>query len=128
MLNEIHPVHKIFTTRKLTNCLPILESNIDKDLKSQVVYELTCNGCKSIYRVQTCRHISTRVAEHVKLDSTMGIHAIECNADKRVFQKILDQCGNQSKITPLEVFYISTLKPAINTRDKYQTQKLTLKA
>ena len=52
-LNKIH-VQTIFTTRKLKNCLPILKSSFDKDLKSHVVYELVCNGCKSISIGQTC--------------------------------------------------------------------------
>ena len=68
-LNKIHPVQTIFTTRKLKSCLPSLKSTFDKDLKSHVVYELTCNGCKSIYGGQTCRHITTRVAEHAKANS-----------------------------------------------------------
>ena len=48
-LNKIHPVQLIFTTRKLKSCLSSLKSSFDKDLKTQVIYELTCNGCKSIY-------------------------------------------------------------------------------
>ena len=59
----------------------------------------------------------------------MGMQAIECNIDKTAFQrKILDQCGNQSKLMTLEPLYIRTLKTAINTRDEYRTQELTLKA
>ena len=48
-LNKIHHVQTIFTTRKFKSCLPSLKSNFDKDLISHVDYELTCNGCKSIY-------------------------------------------------------------------------------
>ena len=84
-LNKIHPVQTIFTTRKLKSCLPSLKSSFHKDLKSHVVYELTCNGCKSIYVGQTCRHNNTRVAEHAKADSRMGVYAIECNGDKTAF-------------------------------------------
>ena len=119
-LNTIQPVKTIFTTRKLKSCLPSLKSSFDKDLKSHVVYELTCNGSKSIYVGQTCRHITTRIAEHAKADSPMGVHANECNGDKTAFQwTILDQCSNQSKLMTLEVLYIRTLKPAINTSDEY---------
>ena len=46
-LNKIHLVQTIITTRKLKSCLPSLKNSFDKDLKSHVVYELTCNGCKS---------------------------------------------------------------------------------
>ena len=65
-LNKIHPEQTIFTTWKLKSCLPSLKSTFDKDLKANLVYELTCNGCKSIYVGKTCRHITTRVAEHAK--------------------------------------------------------------
>ena len=68
------------------------------------------------------------VAEHAKADSPIGKHAIECNGDKTAFQwKILDQCGNQSKLMTLEVLYIGTLKPAINSVDEYRTRELTLR-
>ena len=43
-LNKIHPVRTIFTTRKLKICLPSPRSSFDKDLKSHVVFELSCNG------------------------------------------------------------------------------------
>ena len=92
-----------------------------------VVYELFCNGCNSMYVGQTCRHITTTVAEHAKADSPIGIYAIECNGDKTAFHwKILDQYGNQSNLMTLEVLYIRTLKLAINTRDEYRTRELTL--
>ena len=84
-LNKNHPVQTIFTTRKLKSCLPSLKSSFDMDLKSHVFYEFTCNGCKSIYVGQKCRFITTRVAEHAKADSPMGVHAIECNGDKNSF-------------------------------------------
>ena len=128
-LNKIHPVQTIFTTRKLKNCLPSLKSSFDKDLKSHVVYELTCNGCKYISVGQTCRYITKRVAEHAKVNSPMGIHVIQRNGDKTAVQwKILVQCSKQSKLMTLEALFIRTLKPAINTRDEYRTRELTLKA
>ena len=128
-LKKIHPVQTIFTTRKHKSCLPSLKSSFDKDLISHVVYELSCNGCKSIYVGQLCRHITTRVAERGKADSPKRVHAIECNDDKAAFLwKILDQCSNQSKLMTLEVLYIRTLKPAMNTRDENRTRELTLKA
>ena len=93
----MHPVRTILTIRKLKNCFPSLKSSFDKDLNSHVVCELTCNGCKSIYVGQTCRHNNTKVAVHAKADSPMGIHAIESNEDKTEFQgKTLDQCDSRS--------------------------------
>ena len=76
-LNKIHHVKSIFTTRKLKSCLPSPKSSLDKDLKSHVVYELICYGCKSIYVGQTCWHITTRVADNAGEESSMEILAIE---------------------------------------------------
>ena len=128
-LNKINPVQTIFTNWKHKSSLHSLKLSFDKDLKSHVVNELTCNGCQSIYVGQTGRHITTRAAEHAKVDSPMRVHAIESNGDKTAFQlKILEQCCNQSKLMTVKVLYIRTLKPAINTRDEYRTRELTLKA
>ena len=128
-LNKIHPVQTIFITRKLKRCLPSLKSNFDMDLKSHVVYNLTCNGCNFIYVGQTCQNFTTRVAEHAKADSPMGVHVIECKGDKTTFQwKILDQRSNKSKLMTLEALYIRTLKPASNTRNEYRKRELKLKA
>ena len=134
-LNKIHPVQTTLITGGLPkscllkSCLANLKSSFDKDLKSHVVYELNYNGCRSNCVGQTCRHITTRVAEHAKADSPMGIHTIECNGHKTAFQwKILDQCCNQSKLLALEALNKRTLKPTINTRYEYRTQELTLKA
>ena len=125
--NKIHPVQTIFTTRKLKSCLPSLKCSFDKDLKSHKVYETTCNGCKSIYVRQTCRHITTSLAERAKAGSQVGIN--ECNGNETAFQwKILDHCGNQSKLMTLEALYIRLFKPTIIKRDNYRTRKLTLKA
>ena len=84
-LHKVHPVQTIFTTRKFKSSLPSLKSSFDKELKFHVVYEPTCNGCKSIYVGHTCRHVTTKVAEHAIADSPMGIYAIECNGDITAF-------------------------------------------
>ena len=59
-LNKIHPVQTIFTTRKLTSCLASFKYSLYEDLKSQVIFDFTCNGCNSIYVGHTWQHITTR--------------------------------------------------------------------
>ena len=39
----------IFTTRKLKTCLPSLKTSFARELRSKVVYKLTCSGCNSTY-------------------------------------------------------------------------------
>ena len=67
-LKKLCDIQIIFTARKLRTCLPSLKSPFDKNLKSHVVYKVTCNGCSSIYVSQTSRHVTTRISEHQKKD------------------------------------------------------------
>ena len=67
----------IFTTRKLITCLPSLKTSFARELRSKVVYNLTCSGCNSTYVGQTVRHLATRVDEHRKGDSPVGQHLLE---------------------------------------------------
>ena len=55
-LKKLCDIQIIFTTRKLRTCLPTLKLPFDKNLKSHVVYKVTCNECSSIYVGQTSRH------------------------------------------------------------------------
>ena len=63
-LKKLCDIQIIFKTRKLRTCLLSLKSPFDKNLKSHVVYKVTCNGCSSIYVGQTSRHVTTRISEH----------------------------------------------------------------
>ena len=110
-LNKIHPGQTIFTTRKLKSSLPSLKSSFDKEIKPHVIYELTCNECKSIYVGQTCQHITTWAAEHAKTDSPMGRQSIECNGDKNSFPVENIRPVRQPKLMTLEALYKRTLKP-----------------
>ena len=50
-----------YIARKFRSCPPTLKSSFYRELKSLVVYEITCNGCGSIYVEPTSRHITTRI-------------------------------------------------------------------
>ena len=107
-----------FTTRKLRTCLTTLKSPFDKNLKSHVVYKVTCNGCISIYVGQTSRHVTARVSEHQKKDSPVGQHLVECcGTTHNVKWEILDACRGVEKLMTIEAIYIKKLKPQLNTRN-----------
>ena len=75
--NKVRSITKeqiVSTARKLTITLPILNSSFSRDLKSNVVYKLSCCGCNSSYARQTVQHLATKVEEHKKEDSSVGIH------------------------------------------------------
>ena len=127
-LQKISRLNVIFTTRKLKTCVPSLKSSFDKDLKSHVVYEISCSGCESTYVGQTCRHVTTRIAEHQKLDSPVGLHVSNCCGAAKAFTwRVIDQSTDTEKLITIEALHIRQRKPKINTRDEYRGRELTLK-
>ena len=127
-LKKLCELQVVFTTRKFRSCLPTLKSSFDRELKSHVVYEIKCIGCRSIYVGRASRHVTTRITEHQKKDSQVDQHLVECRgAMNDIEWKILDACRTVEKLMIIEAIYISKLKPALNTRDEYRGRELTLK-
>ena len=89
----------IFTTRKLKTCLPSLKTPFARELRSKVVYKLTCSGCNSAYVGQTVRHLATRVDEHRKGDSPVGQHLLECNKEVGGTAELKSELINQTANT-----------------------------
>ena len=58
------PVQVVLTLRKLRSCLPTLKAPVQKMLKSDVVYNISCPHCETCYVGTTSRHLATRFAEH----------------------------------------------------------------
>ena len=68
----------VVNTRKLIDCLLSLQSSISPELKSKVVYKISCCGCNSTYVVQSVRYLTTRIDEYRKKDSFVGQHLRHC--------------------------------------------------
>ena len=127
-LKKLCELQVVFTTLKLRSCLPTPKSSFDRDLKSHVVYEIKCNGSRSIFVGQTSRQVTTKITEHQKKDSLVGQHLVECRGARNDIEwKFLDACRTIEKLMIIKAIYISKLKPALNTRDEYKGQDLTLK-
>ena len=118
-----------FTTRTLKTCLPSLKTSFARELRSKVVYKLTCSGSNSTYVVQTVRHLATRVDEHRKGDCPVGQHLLECNKEvggtAELKSEIIDQRANTHKLLTLEALHIWQERPKINTRDEFRSRELT---
>ena len=116
----ISGAQKIFTTRKVKTCLPSLKTSFARELRSKVVYKL-----------QTVRHLATRVDEHRKGDSPVGQHLLECNKEvggtAELKSEIIDQTANTHKLLTLEALHIWRERPKINTREEFRSRELTLK-
>ena len=116
--------HQLFLTKL---CTPVFDSN---DLKSRVVYNLFCSGCTSTYVGQTVRHLITRIEEHKKADSSVGLHLQQCQLEGKsadLSWEIIDRSNNQTKLLTLEAIHIRKEKPDLNTRDEFRSRELTLK-
>ena len=129
-LRKLTNVQVNFPTRKLQSCLPSLKSTFSNELKPRVVYKLSCSGCTSTYVGQTVRHLTTRIEEHKKADSPVGIHLQQCQLEGNsadLSWEIIDRSNNQTKLLTLEAIHIRKEKPGLNTRDEFRSRELTLK-
>ena len=63
---------KAFNSFKFTNYFSYKEPILD-DLESFLVYKFTCASCSSRYIDETCRHLKTRIEEHIKKDNKSHI-------------------------------------------------------
>ena len=117
----------LLTTRKIETVLPSLKSKIPEDLKSRVIYEMTCSGCKSSYVGQTKRHLMTRLAEHARISSPVGSHLKNCIRDaSEIWSKILDQTEDPGRLLTLEDLYIARRHPTLNQFEEYRQRQLNL--
>ena len=62
----------VFNSFKIKNYFSYKDP-IPDDLKSSLVYKLTCASCSSSYVGKTCRHFKTRIEEHIKKDNKSHI-------------------------------------------------------
>ena len=116
----------IMTTRKSKTCLSSLKPVVPRVLLINVVYKLTCPGCRASYVGQTVRHVQQRVRDHLGNKGTMKIHFRQCSALDNSFSVnendilfILDKANNFHKLLTLEALYIQELNivstPKTNT-------------
>ena len=125
-LRKLTNAQMVFTTRKLESCLPSLKSAFSNDLKSRVVYKLSSSGCTSTYVGQTVRHLNSRIEDHKKADSPVGLHLQQCQLEGNSADlnwEIIDRSKNQTKLLTLEAKYIRKEKPGLNTRDEFRSSE-----
>ena len=72
------PCQIIFKLKKLKSVLSSLKSSVDKSLKSDIVYKITCPQCSSCYVRQTRLHLATRIGEHGSTKVPVSIHMKSC--------------------------------------------------
>ena len=73
------PCRIVFTLKKLKTVMPSLKEPIDKQLKSGVVYKISCPRCNACYVGQTGRHLQVRFREHINRKGPVKEHFQNCD-------------------------------------------------
>jgi len=123
------PCKVILTLRKLKTVLPSLKAPVEKALQSGVVYQITCSRCEARYVGQSIRHLITRIKEHSRVSSPVGIHFKKCQSSISINDdvKIIAKSKSQRQLLIEEALYIKQLKPSINTKEEYKSHTLVIK-
>ena len=123
------PCTIIMTLRKLKTVMPSLKPPVEKNIRSGVVYKLTCPRCKSCYVGQTSRHTQTRLREHTMNEGPVRKHLKACHTT--LTAEDMDILASTSRgeiyLMTLEALCIRELQPGINTKDEYRSRALTIK-
>ena len=130
LVDNVGKLNVIFTTRKLRTLLPSLKSPVPTNLKSNVIYRITCPGCSAQYVGQTQRHLQKRCGEHAMASAPVGKHFKECagmSGNLLHHTKVLDTAPTLSKLLILEAIHIAKLKPSLNNREEFRQRHLTLR-
>ena len=123
------PCTVVMTLRKLKTVMPSLKPPVEKDLRSGVVYQITCSRCQACYVGQTGRHLITRFREHKSRKGPVKTHFAQCQVAVEMNNvEILasTQKGERHLLT-LEALFIRDIKPVLNTQDEYRSRTLRIK-
>ena len=105
-----------FGSFKVKNLIKVKDS-VPRSLRSRVVYKFRCAGCNSVYVGETCRHISTRVREHLCTDKNSHIYkhlqsykTCEDSCDESCF-KVIDSAKTYHQLKFKEALHICGMGP-----------------
>ena len=102
-------------------------------MKSFLVCKFSCGSCSSIYIAETCRHIKTRIEEHIKKDNKSHIFK-HLNSTATCFDsynslclKIIDKANSKFDLKIKETLHIKWRKPNCICKTKsFSSQPLTI--
>ena len=123
------PCTVIMTLRKLKTVMPSLKPPVEKDLRSGVVYQITCPRCQACYVGQTGRHLITRFGEHKNRKGPVKTHFAQCQVtvDMNNVEILASTQKGERYLLTLEALFIRDIKPVLNTKDEYRSRTLRIK-
>ena len=117
-------VKLIFTSYKIGPAFSA-KCDLQYNLKSNVIYKYKCAGCNSCYIGETTRHLSSRIDEYLKKNSTSHIYKhihknIDCfiSCDNACFS-ILYTAPTNFQLKLKEGLHIIWGNPDLNEQVKY---------
>ena len=123
------PLPTCHDTKETQDSPTVVETPIEKMIKSGVIYEIQCPRCKSSYVGQTSRHLKTRFAEHRTREGPVKKHFRDCGVaiDDSHISIIGASARGEQHLLTLEALHIREKKPSINTKDEWRQRELTIK-
>ncbi|XP_066927934.1 uncharacterized protein [Clytia hemisphaerica] len=134
-INHLHkdgaPVQPVVTLRKLKTTLPSLKPSIKRELKSGVIYKISCPRCNSCYVGQTARHVITRFKEHRnRKEGPVRMRFMRCCKRKPEFEDLeilVSTIKGEVHLLTIEALFIREIKPDLNTKDEFKSRQLLIK-
>ena len=90
------------------------------ELRSKVVYRISCKDCDGFYIGKTIRSLKIRIGEHKKgINSSVHKH-MEINGHQIDWENvsILDRASNDQKLLLKEMLHINKLNPSMNIQQQ----------
>ena len=93
------PCNIVLTLRKLKTVLPSLKPQIEKHIRSCIVYSFQCPRCETCYVGATTRHYiygSESICAQVRLRGNTGRHAELNGSQRQTYKFLLRQPGKEN--------------------------------
>ena len=108
-----------------------VKDSVPRSLRFCVIYKFTCVGCNSVYVGETCRHISTRVWEHLVTDKNSHVYkqlqsskTCKDSCDESCF-KVIDSAKTYNQLKVKEVLHILWEGPNLNKQAQHYNFSLS---
>ena len=123
------PCRIVMTLRKVKTVLPSLKPSVERIMRSNVVYKITCPRCQSCYVGKTKRQLQRRFTEHLQ-KGPVKIHIAKCNVSldpSSDIQTLGSTTRGEKYLLTLEALFQKDISPSLNTKEEYKSRTLSIK-
>ena len=124
------PCTPVLTLRKMRTVMPSLKPMVEKEMRSHVVYKISCPQCNLSYIGQTAQYILQRFKQHLNPSQPVGKHLRKCNTLQEVSADDVNILASLTRgsefLETLEALWQREERPAINTKEEFRSRELTI--